>query len=412
MKNHIKSLILIITLTIFYACQNNAPKQIEIPLQDTIAKISNTKYGFDIDNYDIKEYQLKNGELVASMFNKANISQTQYTSLLNDAKEYFDARKLRAGNQYMIITNKKDSLDKYMIYQKNIFNYVKFDFKNNKSELVSRKVDTTTRSLGASIQSNLWNTMKDLGVEPTLSEEMSTLFSWTIDFFGIQKDDWFKIVYEEITVDDTIFAGFGKIHTAIFSNAGKEVWAIPFKVHPDSSYRFFNHDGSSLKSAFLKAPLEYKRIASHFSNARLHPILRIVRPHHGVDYSAPIGTPVRAIGDGTIIHCQYSGGAGNYIKIRHANGYVTGYMHLNGYAKGISMGKRVSQGEVIGYVGSTGLSTGAHLDFRVWKNDQPMDPLRLGENQPPVDPVPSQLMPQFNHAKDSVASILNLIKVY
>jgi murein DD-endopeptidase MepM/ murein hydrolase activator NlpD len=229
-----------------------------------------------------------------------------------------------------------------------------------------------------------------------LALKLSDVYAWSIDFFGLQKGDQFKVFYETQSVDSSVI-GIQNIQAAWFKHMGREYYAIPF--FQDSSVNFYDEEGNNIKKAFLKAPLNYSRIASRFSNSRLHPILKIYRPHRGVDYSAPRGTPVQSIGDGVVLHASYSGEAGNYVKIRHNGTYTTGYMHLSGYGTGIHPGKHVNQGEIIGYVGSTGLSTGPHLDFRVWKNDQPIDPLKL--ESPPAKPVKTEDLSSFYKTRDS-----------
>jgi murein DD-endopeptidase MepM/ murein hydrolase activator NlpD len=196
---------------------------------------------------------------------------------------------------------------------------------------------------------------------------------------------------------DNKAVGIGQIHASYFRQNGREYYAIPFIQ--DSIKSYFDADGSSLRRAFLKAPLHFRRISSRFSNSRFHPILRIRRPHHGVDYAAPIGTPVYSIGDGKILQTGYNGGAGRMVKIRHNSLYTTVYMHLSGYGKGIHSGGFVKQGDVIGYVGSSGLSSGPHLDFRVYKNGSPIDPLKM--ESPPVDPI----KPENRIAFDSVKKV-------
>ncbi len=183
---------------------------------------------------------------------------------------------------------------------------------------------------------------------------------------------------------------------------GVDFWAIPFVQ--DSTRDFFDDQGKSLRKAFLKAPLRYSRISSRFSNSRYHPILKIRRPHHGVDYAAPTGTPVHAIGDGLVISKGYNGGGGNAVKIKHNGVYTTSYMHLHGYARGLHRGSYVKQGEVIGYVGSTGLATGPHLDFRVYKNGMAIDPLKM--EAPPVEPVKEDNMTAFTEVKNQVIYML------
>ena len=202
---------------------------------------------------------------------------------------------------------------------------------------------------------------------------------------------------------DSLSIGIGKIHAAKFTHKGKPFLAFYFKN--DSVNGFWDEEGNSLRKAFLKAPLKFSRISSGFTYARKHPIYKTVRPHTGVDYAAPTGTPVMSIGDGVVVQKGYKGGGGHTVKIRHNSVYSTAYLHLSRYAKNLSVGSHVSQGEVIGYVGSTGASTGPHLDFRVWKNGSPINPLTM--ESPSVEPVPQSAMSEFVALRDSLSAKIN-----
>lgn len=257
------------------------------------------------------------------------------------------------------------------------------------------------KSASGIIASNLWNTMTDNDLNPMLAIELSKIYAWTIDFFGIQKGDKFRLLYEEQFVD-TVSTGVGPVYAVEFEHMGKNYYA--FRFSQDEGFDYFDDKGENLRKAFLKAPLEFSRISSRFSGSRLHPVLKIRRPHHGVDYAAPLGTPVVSIGDGTVIGKGYQGGSGNFVKIRHNAVYTTMYLHLSRFGKGVSTGSRVQQGEVIGYVGSTGLSTGPHLDFRVFMNGTPIDPLKI--DAPPGDPVKTDYKQDFIHTRDSLTVCL------
>jgi murein DD-endopeptidase MepM/ murein hydrolase activator NlpD len=198
----------------------------------------------------------------------------------------------------------------------------------------------------------------------------------------------------------------GEIHSAVFNHNGKDYFA--FRYAQGSVTDYFDENGQNLRKEFLKAPLKFSRITSKFSNARMHPILRILRPHHGVDYAAPLGTPVHTIGNGIILKAAYSGGAGRLVSIKHNNGYTTSYMHLSGFGPGIHPGVRVSQGQVIGFVGSSGLSTGSHLDFRVYKNNVAINPLTV--ESPPALPVPAGYKASFDSVRVMYEKNLKLIK--
>lgn len=236
-----------------------------------------------------------------------------------------------------------------------------------------------------------------------LAAEMEDVYQWTIDFFGIQKGDSFTVIYDERFIDDTVSVGIGRIWGARFTQNGKDYYAIPF--HQGGKVRYWEADGRSLRKQLLKAPLKYTRISSRFSYARKHPIYKVYRPHTGVDYAAPKGTPVRAVADGTVIFKGWGGGGGNTLKIKHAGNLQTGYLHLSRYAKGIATGKRVVQGQLIGYVGSTGASTGPHLDFRIWKNGKPIDPLKIP--QEPAEPIAKAHRAEFDFVRDRIMAELN-----
>lgn len=364
-------------------------------LQEFITPV--TEFGIPIDSFKIERYRIKPNMSLSILLSKLNIPTKKVHHIILKAKNVFDLRKIRAGNSYQIFRSKDSSQTlNYLVYEQSPEEYIIFDFTDSLKVKKERKeVKSTFKSSSGVIENSLWLAMVENHTNPLLAIELSDIYAWTIDFFGIQKGDAFKVFYREDFVDSTSL-GIKQIYAAKFTHNGQVIYAIPF--YQDSVLSFYDADGKSLRKAFLKAPLKYSRISSRFSNSRLHPILKIRRPHHGVDYSAPIGTPVHAIGDGLVIKAQYSGGAGNYVKIKHNSIYTTGYMHLAKYGKGIKKGKFVKQGDIIGYVGSTGLSTGPHLDFRVWKNGSNINPLKL--EAPPVKPIKPENQAFFNKIKD------------
>lgn len=226
---------------------------------------------------------------------------------------------------------------------------------------------------------------------------LSEIYAWTVDFFGLEEGDQFKVLYDEQYVD-SIPIGIGRIYAVSFTHKNEEMLAYEFEQ--DGQLTYFDETGKSLRRQFLKAPLRFSRISSGFSNSRFHPILKINRPHRGVDYAAPAGTPIYSIGDGTIIRKGYTKAAGYYIKVKHNSVYTSGYNHLSRYPKGIKVGQRVSQGEIVGYVGSTGYSTGPHLDFRVWKHGSLINPLSI--KAPPVEPVKEENLQKFRASIDTL----------
>jgi murein DD-endopeptidase MepM/ murein hydrolase activator NlpD len=252
------------------------------------------------------------------------------------------------------------------------------------------------------IKTSLWESMIEDGIHPSLVVGLNDIFAWTVDFFGLQKGDSFKVIYEEKYLDDQSL-GADRIFGAQFTWAGKTITAIPFIQ--DGKETFFDAEGNSLRKAFLKAPLQFTRISSRFSSNRLHPILRIRRPHFGVDYAAPVGTPVQAIGDGKVVFAGTENGSGRMVRIVHNSVYTTAYLHLSRFGKGIYPGVHVKQGDIIGFVGSSGLSTGPHLDFRFYRNGSAVDPLRV--DAPPVEPVSEENRIRFEKNKTVVISLLS-----
>lgn len=368
-------------------------------------------YGIDIEGYEIVNDTVRMGETVGGILGRRGISAATVDRLDKESKDIFPLRKIRADNAYTTFTRSyTDSLGEhsaldYIVYHKNAIDYVVFGFVGDSISITlgSRPVEYIRQRCEASITSSLWGTIMEQNLPYALAAEFEDIYQWTVDFFGIQAGDSFKVVYDEKMVDGES-VGIGRIWGAEFCHGGKQYYAIPFSQ--DGKLRYWEANGESLRKQFLKAPLKYTRISSKFSKARLHPVYKVYRPHHGVDYAAPAGTPVHAVADGTVTFRGWDrGGGGNTIKIKHAGNLETGYLHLKNFAKGISVGTRVSQGQLIGYVGSTGASTGPHLDFRIKKNGTPIDPLKMP--QEPAEPISSANKAAFEAVRDRVIAELD-----
>ena len=367
-----------------------------------------TLYGISTDTLKLYPGRIARNQFLADILGGYKISYTEIMALRSNSGDLLDIRKMKAGANYTILTGKEDTTRAlYMVYQEDPINYYILDFTDSihirKEKLETRKV---LQYRGGVITTSLWNSLKDNNITPVLAIDMSEIFAWSIDFFGLQQGDSYKIIYEENYID-TVPVGIHKIYGVWFKHAGTNFYALPLIQNGVESY--YDLEGNSLRKAFLKAPLSYSRISSHFSNSRLHPILKIRRPHHGVDYAAPAGTPVQAIGDGVVTTATWASGEGYYIKLKHNSIYSTAYLHLSGFAKGVAVGRYVKQGDVIGYVGSTGLSTGPHLDFRFYKNGVPVDPLKV--EAPPVEPVSDENSEKFIKVSTVVKQLLDSIKI-
>lgn len=340
---------------------------------------------------DVFTGKIKSGQTASSLLqdylDPAEIFEADRT-----CREVFPLSRLRAGRPYCLET--VDGRFKSFIYEidgdeKLVLSR---EGENFKAESQPIEYEIETRVVHGEIDSSLFEAVDDAGENPSLAVRLSEIFAWDIDFVrDIRRGDSFRVVVEK-RYRDGEFAGYGGIPAAMFVNRGYEFKGF---LYADNSGRpaYFDEKGRSLRKTFLKAPLSFTRISSGYSLSRLHPVLKIRRPHQGIDYAAPRGTPVKAVGDGVVIKAAWDRGGGRFVKVRHNSVYETTYMHLSKFARGIKNGKRVSQGQVIGYVGSTGLSTGPHLDFRMKKNGSYVNPRTI--ESPPCEPIPEKKMGDF-----------------
>ncbi len=343
-----------------------------------------------IDSFRIDTFQVQRNETLGAIFLRLGATHQQMAELTQKQKDYREFYTIHQGKTYLAFY--QDSTLCYYIYLPTVKDaYIIHLGDTLGFERFEKPITTATRQADITIHSSLWNAIVDEGLPPTLSLSLYDVYAWSIDFFGLQQGDRVLAYYDEQYVDST-FIGIGRIHAANFHHRGK--WFEAYYYEDEHFHSYYDEKGNSLKKSFLKAPLNYRRISSHFSYARKHPIFKVYRPHLGVDYAAPAGTPVVSIGDGVVIEKKYDRGGGYMLKIKHNSAYTTGYLHLQGYAKGIHVGTHVTQGQLIGYVGSTGHSTGPHLDFRVWMGGKPINPLKV--DAPPVEPIPDSLKTQFN----------------
>jgi len=370
-------------------------------------EIQNLKFGLCIDSFRVEQTKVKRNENLSELLIRKGVSYSTIDKIDKISKPVFDARKIKRNQPCYYFCN-KDSLHEleYFVYKIDPVEYIIYNLKDSISVYTGKLPVTIKRKTAAAIISNsLWACMKKNDLNPLLALQLSDIYQWTIDFFGIKKGDKFRIIYEESYIEEKS-VGISKIYACQFQHMGEDNYAFLFTQ--DSIPDYYDEKGNSLKKAFLKAPLKFSRISSHFTYHRYHPILRITRPHLGVDYAAPKGTPVHSIGDGIVTRKGYQKrGGGNYMYIKHNSVYTTSYMHLNSYARGIHTGMRVHQGQLIGYVGMTGLATGPHLDFRVFKNGTPINPLKV--KSPPVKPISKENMDNFIALKDSMTTKLNKI---
>ncbi len=353
--------------------------------------------GFYPERYEADTLQVRSGETFTSLMGRLGMDARDAYELGQLCDSTFDVRKIRAGNDIHAYYETTDSARvlRYAVYVQDIVRSTVFRCDSLSLWNVDKPVEHLHRFSDVTIRSSLWNDMMEAGASPNLIMSLADIYQWSVNFFGLQEGDRFRMIYDETRCEGELVS-IDTVHFCLFSTPeGKEVPAVRFDIGDGSSNTYWGKDGESLKRMFLKAPLKYNRISSRFSYARRHPVTGVVRPHTAVDYAAPTGTPVHAIGDGTVTKCGWDGGGGgNRIRIKHAAGYESSYMHLSRYAPGIRTGSRVSQGDLIGYVGATGTATGPHLDFRVFQNGKAIDPLSL--NSPASEPLDTAYLREFN----------------
>ncbi|MDY3894327.1 MAG: peptidoglycan DD-metalloendopeptidase family protein [Candidatus Cryptobacteroides sp.] len=385
----------ILSVFLTFSCRNASVS--DTPVEDTPV----FPLGFNPSTFEADTFRVKSGETLSLLFAKLGLSQKDAYDLVQAADSVFPAKNLRSGKT--CVAFRDSSQLQYLVYEQDKVSSVVFRCTPPfEAWACEKEVVTSQRFADVTINTSLWVDMKNAGVSPLLILSLSDVYAWTVDFFGLQQGDRFRVVYDEKSVEDEVIA-VDTIRTAQFIRGTDTLSCFMFN-QGDGGNIYWNGKGESMRKAFLKAPLHFSRISSGFSYARKHPITRKVQPHTGVDYAAPAGTPVVSIGDGTVIAVGYKGAGGNTVKIRHNSVYTTAYMHLKGYAKGVKTGTRVRQGQTIGYVGSTGRSTGPHLDFRVWKNGSPINPLKM--QSPPAEPVRTDLRPQFEAQKSRLDSLM------
>ena len=400
---------LLVLSLLFFACKdknanNNSSSENDSTSVNAVSHSKIIKYGVDVTDLIESENTISPGHSLSNILSSSGADANSINNLSLIPDSILDPRKINAGNKYTIY-NVNDSAHtlRYFVYHKSKQDFVVLEFLEDTiiASIFSKPAISKKRVSGAVITSSLWNAISDSELDINLALKLSDIYAWSIDFFGLQKMDSFIVYYSELYIDNEPI-GIDSIYSAIFYHANHPYYAIYFEKGDIKGY--WDLEGNSLRKAFLKAPLSFSRISSHFTYARKHPIYKTVRPHTGVDYAAPAGTPVMSIGDGVVIAKGYKGGGGNTIKIRHNSVYTTAYLHLSKFASNIKEGTHVSQGQVIGYVGSTGSSTGPHLDFRVWKNGEPINPLKL--ESPPVEPIPDNLKAEFDSIKIPLIEIL------
>ncbi|PSR15219.1 MAG: peptidase M23 [Bacteroidetes bacterium] len=383
----------------FYTKKQQQHDQSDVELAAFPVIVPNMAWGFALDTLQLVHKTIDEGQSLSDILAALGIGSEKMQSLILQAGQVFDLRGMRAGKPLILLS--KDSIQgiDYLVYEPSVYEYIVFDLHRDQSvQKFVRPVTSKVETAAGIIEGSLWNAMVDRGYSYELTAKMEQALKWSIDFHHLQKDDEFRLVYEQDYVEGKPVA-VGNVIAAQYTTADTVFHSIYFDNGAQRKETgYYDLAGKPMNAGFLKAPVEYARISSYYSLNRLHPVLKYRRPHYGTDYAAPYGTPIVAVGNGTVSNASYTGGNGNYVKIRHNETYETQYLHMQKIATGIRPGVAVHQGQVIGYVGSTGLATGPHVCFRFWKNGQQVNHLKM--DLPPAKPLPDSLMGKFAAIRD------------
>jgi len=364
----------IFTLFVLISCkkQNNTTKK-----TTEQKKTKTERFGFIMEDFQVVYDTIKQGDTFGGILSKQGLSATEIHNIVEKIKDSINLRNIRTGRPYLLLKSLETPHNlEVLVYQSDMINYSVIDLRNEISAYNEQKTITIKRKIIVdSISGSLSNTLDKNGVSAALTHNLSSVYAWSVDFFKIQKGDAFGVIFNERYVNDTVYVGTENIEGSFFLHKGRKTYAFPFKKDSLSSEEYFDEKADALKSMFLKAPLKFSRITSKFSPKRFHPVQKTWKAHFGTDYAAPHGTPIMTTANGVVSQTGYTSGNGNFVKIKHNQTYTTQYLHMSRIA--VKKGQRVTQGETIGYVGSTGLATGPHVCYRLWKNGVQIDPLKL-----------------------------------
>jgi len=374
---------------------------------EMVVETTDIDHNFDFDAEQVvMQTMIPENSFLSTLLTGQGVPYSKVYQLVESVKEQFDVRQIRAGKKCAFVTSDLCTPPTHFVYEPNKLEYYVFDLDNPSVKNVKRKVDVAVKTAAGVVDGSLWLTMDRHGYRWSLIDRMEDALAWSLDFYSIQNGDEFKLIYEELSVDGEV-VGVGNLLGAYYKNYGNEYYAVHYENEKYSG--FYDVEGRPNKRTFLKAPVKFSRVSSGYTPKRFHPVLKRFKAHLGTDYAAPRGTPIFAVANGVVTKASFTRGNGNYVKIKHDKTYQTQYLHMLRFAKGISPGVHVKQGQVIGYVGKTGLATGYHVCFRFWKNGRQVNHRRL--NFPPADPMPESEMEMYKCHRDFVVDLLDGIEV-
>ena len=408
--------ILFLCIITVFSCSKNKTEDEKSKIQIAeVVKKPIYKYGYNLDNFNVIKDTIKRGESFGVILDRHHIFYPKINEIALKIKDTFDVRRVRAGKPYTILTS-KDSLEKaqVFIYNHDKINATIIDFKDSiiSAKRYKKPIKVVEKIAKGKIYSNLSNTMDSLHLNPNLTWAIADIYAWTLDFYKLQKGDTFKLVFEEKFIEDSIFAGYGKVKSAVFNHKGKDLYAFRFTADSIKGIpEYYDEEGNMLRSFFLKAPIKFQyRISSRYNlRRRIAHYGNRVRPHKGTDFAANIGTPIIATASGTVIESAKRGGNGNYVKIKHNKTYSTQYLHMR--RRKVKKGDYVKQGEVIGWVGMTGSTAGPHVCYRFWKNGRQVDPFNPKLKLPEAEPLKKSIKPKYIEFIKPLQEQLNTIQI-
>jgi len=401
--------LVVLTATCMMSSEHTGPVR-----SNTIVSVVNApeplpemRYGMVVDDLTVTEAEVQRNQTFTDLLRGHAVLPAVYRQLATVPRHTFDFRKVAARKKYTLISAADSARTlRALVYESSPVEYTIFHFTDSlRVEQCRKDVAVVEKSVAGVIRNNLSETVEQMGLSHELTNRFVDIFAWVVDFQRLQKGDRFKILYDELQVEGKPVA-IRHIHGIWFAHAGQSLYAFPLDQGDGTD--FFDEEGRSLRKALLKYPIEFTRISSRYNLNRFHPVAKVFRAHLGTDFAAPTGTPVRSVGDGLVEEAEYKGNNGNYVKVRHNSTYTTAYLHLSKIAGEVRAGQRVRQGQVIGYVGSTGLATGPHLCYRFWRQGVQVDALRV--ELPPSKPIQPDYAATFNLLKKTIKKQLDILE--
>jgi len=359
------------------------------------------------DTLRFENHKIVSGESFGALLGKRGISTSQIYKIAAAVEDEFNVRRIRAEVEVKFATGDSSIFPSYFIYPESKYEYWIVSLQDSLyAEKVEKKRTVRRREISGTIEDALYLSVARAGGTQALAMSLVEVYAWSIDFFRLQKGDQFSVVYEEEYVDDTTYVGLKGVIASNIKHVDNDFYAFPYK-NELGFHDYYDEEGRSLRKTFLRAPLDFTRISSRYSGRRFHPVQKRWKAHLGTDYAAPTGTPIMTTADGVVIAAKYTSANGNYVKVRHNGTYTTQYLHMSKIGSGVKNGVRVKQGDVIGYVGSTGLATGPHVCYRFWVNGKQVDPYK--QKLPDAEPLTAERMSEYKTYMDELKTRLDAI---